>query len=102
MTNHDSYYHELHNEPVIVCSRGLNFIGILEYDGHDVLKLRPCIVHEPVLRHSGNFEMKSLPYYRLETKRPSIINTMDVTGVQPTTQSHIDDLIKFSKEQNEK
>ena len=102
MANNDSYYHELLASPVIVNTRSTSYIGILQYDGNDVLKLRPSIVHEPRMIRSGNLDMKSLPFYRLESEKPTIINTLDVQTVQPTTRKHIEDLIKFSRRQNGK
>ena len=102
MANNDSYYHELHNQPVIVNTRSTSYVGVLQYDGNDVLKLRPSIVHEPRMSLDRNKEVKSRPYYRLEVNKPTIINTLDVQTVQPTTTQHIDDLIKFSKRQDGK
>jgi hypothetical protein len=110
MTNNSSYYHALNGQFVIVNTRASTFLGKLETDTFDTLVLRPSVVHEPSL-HMNSGDMKNVPHYRLETERPTIINTMEVQTVQPTTEEHVRHIVnydsgkyepKFPKKEGEK
>jgi hypothetical protein len=94
MTNNDSYYHELNGSYVIVNTRSMTFVGRLEADNFDTLRLRPSIVHEPRI-HMKEGEMKNVPHYRLETNKPTIINTIEVQTVQPTTEDHVREIADY-------
>jgi hypothetical protein len=94
MTNNHSIYHDLNGQHVIVNSRVGTFLGVLEKDTHESIHLRPCVVHEPRL-YLRDGRMESAPHYRLERQRPSILATMDISGVQPTTEAHIREIVDY-------
>jgi hypothetical protein len=94
MTNNNSYYHDLNGAYVIVNTRSSSFVGMLEADTHETLRLRPSIVHEPNFKFKdGN--MQTVPHYRLEQKLPTVVNTMDVSSVQPTTETHVHEIVNY-------
>ena len=110
MTNNNSYYHGLNGSYVVVNTRSSTFVGRLESDTHDTLILRPSVIHEPKI-HMRDGEMKNIPHYRLEERLPTIVNTIEVQSVQPTTEAHIHEIVsydskayeaKFPKQEGEK
>ena len=91
-----SYYHVLNGEFVIVSTRTTSFIGRLDQDTHETLLLRPSLVSEARLSLK-NGTPESVPNYRLEERLPSIVNTLDVQAVQPTTKKYFFDVLNYNK-----
>jgi hypothetical protein len=96
MTNHGSYYHAFQGDYVIVTTRTNSFLGVLEEDNHELLKLRPSLVNEPRIVSQG-FDFRFLPTYRFESHKPTIINTMEVQAVQRTTKQHAKHILQSSR-----
>ena len=94
MTNNNSYYHSLNGLYVAVNTRSSTFIGRLETDTHDTLILRPSVIHEPRMQLKDG-ALQNTPHYRLETEKPTIINTIEVQTVQPTTEQHVREIINY-------
>jgi hypothetical protein len=92
----NSYYHLFQGRYVIVSTRTTTFLGRLEDDNFDTLTLRPSIVHEPRLQLKEG-KVENTPHYRLETELPTIVNSMEVVGVQPTTEEHVRRVVDFDK-----
>jgi hypothetical protein len=87
MTNNNSIYHALNGNYVIVGTQVGNYWGRLEQDTHDTLSLRPSIVNEPSFRITDD-GTKSTPRFRIEDDLPTLVNTIVVQTIQPTTEKY--------------
>ena len=85
MANNNSIYHSLNGNYVIVGTQLGNYWGRLEQDSHDTLGLRPSIVNEPSFRITDD-GTKSTPRFRIENDLPTLVNTIAVQTIQPTTE----------------
>lgn len=82
-----------------ICPRiysGHSFLGRLESDTFDTLVLRPSLVNEAGLHFDDRGELKFTTRYRLETERPTVIDTRAVQTVEPTTEERADYLVRVT------
>ena len=87
MTNNKSIYNALNGNYVVVATPSGNYWGRMEQDNHDTLTLRPSIVNEPLFRVTDD-GTKTTPRLRVEDRLPTLINTITVQSIQPTTEEY--------------
>ena len=92
MANNESIYHKLNGNYVVVATQGGNYWGRMENDNHNTITLRPSIVNEPLFRVSDD-GTKTHPRLRIESELPTLVNTIAVQSVQPTTEAYFGQVV---------
>lgn len=98
MTNNKSIYNALNGNYVVVATSSGNYWGRMEQDNHDTLTLRPSIINEPLFRVSDE-GAKTTPRLRVEDKLPTLVNTLVVQSVQPTTEEYFRSVVEGRKDE---
>ena len=93
MANNQSIYHDLNGNYVVVATQGGNYWGRMEQDDHNTLTLRPSIVNEPSFRFTDD-GTKTFPRLRIESEPPTLVNTIAIQSVQPTTETYFRQVVE--------